>query len=84
MTAPWNETTFPTLLSNYKLEDTFNADESGLFYQCLPSKTYHLSGENCSGGKNSEVILQENLEQLHELDNDAIQPNLLAESFADL
>ena len=28
--------------------------------------------------------LQENLEKLHELDNDDIQPNLSAESFADL
>ena len=38
MTAPWNEATLPTLLSNYKLEDIFNADEFGLFYQRLPSK----------------------------------------------
>ena len=57
MTAPWNETTLPTLLSNYKLEVTFNADEFGLFYQCLPLKTYQLSGEKCSGGKNSKVRL---------------------------
>ena len=28
--------------------------------------------------------LQEDLKKLHELDNDAIQPNLSAESFADL
>ena len=57
MTAPWNETTLPTLLSNYKLEDIFNADEFGLFYKCLPSKTYHLSREKCSGGKNTKVRL---------------------------
>ena len=57
MIAPWNETTLPTLLSNYKLENIFNADEFGLFYQCLPNKTYHLSGEKCSGGKNSKVRL---------------------------
>ena len=57
MTAPWNETTLPTMLSNYKLEDVFNVDEFGLFYQCLPSKTYHLPGEKCSGGKNSKVRL---------------------------
>ena len=31
MTAPWNETTLSTLLSNYKLENLFNADEFGLF-----------------------------------------------------
>ena len=57
MTAPWNETTLPALLSNYKLENIFNADEFGLFYQCLPTKTYHLSGEKCSGGKNSKIRL---------------------------
>ena len=57
MIAPWNETTRPTLLSNYKLEDTFNGDEFGLLYQCLPSKTYHPSREKCSGGKNSKVRL---------------------------
>ena len=57
MTAPWNETTLPTLLSNYKLENVFNADEFGLFYQCLPTKTYHLSREKCSGGKNIKVRL---------------------------
>ena len=57
MTVPWNETTLPTLLSNYKLENVFNADEFGLFYQCLPTKTYQLSREKCSGGKNSKVRL---------------------------
>ena len=57
MTAPWNETKLPTLLCNYKLEGIFKADEFGLFYQFLPSKTYHLSGEKCSGGKNSKVRL---------------------------
>ena len=49
MTTPWNETTLPTLLSNYKLENIFNADEFGLFYMCLPNKTC-LSQEKCPGG----------------------------------
>lgn len=57
MVAPWNETTLPTLLSNYKLEDIYNADEFGLFYQCLPNKTLHLQSEKCSGGKHSKVRL---------------------------
>ena len=57
MTAPWNETTPPTLLSNSKSEDTFNADEFNLLYQCLPSKTYHLSGEKYSERKNSKIRL---------------------------
>ena len=57
MTASCNETTLSTLLSNYELEDIFNSDEFGLFYQCLLSKTYHLSSEKCSGGKDSKVRL---------------------------
>ena len=36
MTAPWTETTLPTILSRYSLEKIFNVDEFGLFYQCLP------------------------------------------------
>ena len=57
MIAPWNETTLPMLLSNYELKDEFNADECGLFFQCLPNKTYHFKGEKCSGGKRSKVRL---------------------------
>ena len=57
MTAPWNETTLLTLLSNYKLENVFNVDEFGMFYQCLPAKTYHLCREKCSGEKNRKVRL---------------------------
>ena len=55
MVASWFETTLPTLLSNYKLEDIFNADEFGLFYQCLPNKTLYLIPEKCSGVKNSKI-----------------------------
>ena len=53
--ASWSETTLPTLLSNCKLEDIFNADEFGFFYQCLPNKTLYLKSKKCSGGKNSKI-----------------------------
>ena len=53
MTAPWTETTLPTIFSRYALIDIFNADEFGLFYQSLPSKTMHFKGQKCSGGKHS-------------------------------
>ena len=59
MINSWSEITLPTILSNYKLEDIFNADEFGLFYQCLPDKTYHLKGEKCSGEKKSKFRLTE-------------------------
>ena len=57
MTTPWTETTLPTILSRYPLENIFNADEFGLFYQCLPNKTLYLKGEKCSGGKLSKIRL---------------------------
>ena len=57
MTAPWLETTLPTILSRYPLKDLFNADEFGLFYQCLPDKTYHFTKEKCIGGKHNKVRL---------------------------
>ena len=57
MTAPWTETTLPTILSRYPLENILNADEFGLFYQCLPNKTLHLKGEKCSGRKHSKIRL---------------------------
>ena len=55
MIASWYETSLPTLLSQYKLEDIYNADEFGLFYQCLPNKTFHLKSDKCSGGKHSKI-----------------------------
>ena len=57
MTTPWLETTLPTILSWYTLQDVFNADEFGLFYQCVPNKTYHFKDEMCTGGKHSKVRL---------------------------
>lgn len=36
MTSSWNQTTLPTILSNYKLEDIFNADEFGLDLSMSP------------------------------------------------
>ena len=55
MVNAWSETSLPTLLYNYDLKDIFNADEFGLFYQCVSNKTYLLKSEMCSGGKLSKV-----------------------------
>ena len=57
MTASWFETRLPTILSNYELPDIYNADEFGLFFQALPSKSLHLKDEQCIGGKFSKVRL---------------------------
>ena len=57
MTACWFETRLPTILSNYELPDIYNADEFGLFFQALLSKSLHLKDEKCIGGKFSKVRL---------------------------
>nr|XP_014095325.1 tigger transposable element-derived protein 6 [Bactrocera oleae]XP_014095331.1 tigger transposable element-derived protein 6 [Bactrocera oleae]XP_014095339.1 tigger transposable element-derived protein 6 [Bactrocera oleae]XP_014095347.1 tigger transposable element-derived protein 6 [Bactrocera oleae] len=41
----------PSLLRDYKPEDIYNADESGLFFRALPDKTIALKSEKCIGGK---------------------------------
>ena len=41
----------PTIFSRYELRDIYNADEFDLFYQQLPTKSFHLKGERCAGGK---------------------------------
>ena len=55
MTSSWLETYLPTILSRYDLKDIYNANEFGLFYQVLPTKTMELKGEKCTGGKNGFI-----------------------------
>ena len=57
MTASWEQTHLLTILSRYELRDIYNADEFGLFYQQLPTKSFHLKGARCAGGKFSQVHL---------------------------
>ena len=47
MNATWEETTLPTILARYQLKNIFNADEFGLFYEALPSKSLHFRGKRC-------------------------------------
>lgn len=42
------------LVGDYQPEDIYNADETGLFYKCLPDKTLTFKGDPCSGGKHSK------------------------------
>ena len=55
MGAPWEQTTLPTILSKYDLNQTYNADEFGMFYRAQPNKSLHLKNENCVGGKYSNL-----------------------------
>ena len=57
MTALWKQTHLQEILSRYNLQDIFNADEIGLFFQALPNKTLELKCEKCTGGKHSKVRL---------------------------
>ena len=57
MTAPWAETTFPTMLSKYELNQIYNADEFDLFYCAQLEKSLHLKDERCVGGKHSKLRL---------------------------
>ena len=56
MTAHWKQT-HVTILSRYNLQDIFNTDEFGLFFQVLPNRTLELKGDKCTGGKHSKIRL---------------------------
>ena len=43
MTAAWNETTLPTLLSNYELKDVFKGEK----YSGGKKSKVKLTGKNC-------------------------------------
>ena len=57
MVARWEQTTLPTILCKYDLNQIYNADEFGLFYRAQPNKSLHLKNENCVGGKHSKLRL---------------------------
>ena len=49
------ETGLPTFLSNFDLQNIYNADQFGRFYQMHPAESLHLKKENCIGGKQNNV-----------------------------
>lgn len=53
----WKQTDIPALIADYAPKDIFSADETGLFFNILPSKTFSLKGESCQEGKFSEIRL---------------------------
>ena len=50
----WTFKQLPDLLEEFSPDDIFNADETGLFWKCLPDKSLSLKGERCIGGKRSK------------------------------
>lgn len=47
----------PCMLLGYQPEDIYNADESGLFFRALPTKTLSFKSEKCTCGKMSKERL---------------------------
>jgi len=45
------------MIEGYKPEDIFNADETGLFFKCMPQKTYGFKGQKCYNGEKSKERL---------------------------
>ncbi|GFX84664.1 uncharacterized protein TNCV_724711 [Trichonephila clavipes] len=42
------------LIKEYEKSNSFNTDETGLFFKCLPEKTFTFKKEKCHGGKHSK------------------------------
>ncbi|XP_072155736.1 tigger transposable element-derived protein 6-like [Bemisia tabaci] len=42
------------LIASYSPDNVFNADETGLFFKCMPDKTLTFKEEKCHGGKHSK------------------------------
>lgn len=53
----WLTNEYSILKSKYESKNIFNADETGLFYKCLPNKTIKHKGKPCSGEKMSKERL---------------------------
>lgn len=47
----------PSKLEGYELQNIYNADETGLFFNVLPDRTLAFKGECCHGGKHSKERL---------------------------
>lgn len=43
-----------SIIQNYRADDIYNMDETGLFYRMQPNRTLAIQGEACHGGKISK------------------------------
>ena len=53
----WQTNCLPALLKQFKAENIFKVDETGLFYRCLPDRTHVFKNGKCAGGKLSKERL---------------------------
>ncbi|GFO33973.1 tigger transposable element-derived protein [Plakobranchus ocellatus] len=67
----WRGSALQQLLKNYNADDIFKADETGVFYKCLPDKTLDFKGNVCTGGKKSKdrltVLVAANMSESQKL-----------------
>ena len=47
----WKEGDMKEILNKYKDQDVYNADETALFWKCLPDKTLAFKGDKVEGRK---------------------------------
>ena len=58
MTTPWKETTLPTILFKYKLDEIYDADEFVFFVSFFFSiQPENLRFDACVGGKHTKIRL---------------------------
>ena len=50
----WKETDMADILRRYEPKDVYNADETGLLYQCTPDRTLAIKGHDMEGRKQSK------------------------------
>lgn len=50
----WQHGVLKKVLKDYTPDNIFNADETALFFKCLPNKTLTFKNDNCFGGKHSK------------------------------
>lgn len=53
-TSAWMSTNVSALLKDYAMCDIYSTDETGLFYEMLPSKTLEMKSQRCHGSKHSK------------------------------
>ena len=68
------------------LVSSWNAASKEAIVNCFKKSNISQSNQQAAVNDDDDSFksLQEDLEKLHDLDDDALQPNLSAESFADL
>src|SRR5215469_12987277 len=52
--AEWIKRGWPKIFAEYSPEDTYNADETGLYFRAKPEHTYLFKNESAKGFKSSK------------------------------